>query len=84
MSNCPECGTYSEIRSTFPNCLVCPNCKAMFRKKESRYQDMTVDELKDHIFYLQDAILELGRTSSNIMERVKDNKRSINRLKGKL
>jgi len=84
MSKCPECNTYSELKASVHGCLVCPNCKAMFKDEEILKDKFTNKEMMQQIHYLQTAILELGKTNINLMRKIKNNYRSIQRLRGKV
>ena len=43
---------------------------------------MTSQELMQQINYLQTAILEIGKTNVNLMTQIKQNRKSIQTLKG--
>ena len=82
MSRCPECNSYSELKHSIPNCLVCPTCRCIFRSDEEEKKEMPSQELMQQINYLQTAILEIGKTNVNLMTQIKQNRKSIQTLKG--
>jgi len=84
MSKCPECGSYSELKSSVAGCLVCPNCKAIFKDAAVIKKTLTNKEMMLQIHYLQTSILELCKTNVNLMKKIKENHKSIQRLRGQV
>jgi uncharacterized Zn finger protein (UPF0148 family) len=82
MSKCPECGTYSELRSSMKGLMVCPSCKAMFPEVEvPKKRPLQLSDAFKNIDYLQQCILELGKTNTNLMKEISKNRKEIEKLK---
>lgn len=71
------------MKGSATNSLVCPTCRAIFPDEQITKKLITNKELMAQVSYLQTAILEIGKTNTNLMKKIKDNYKAIQTLKGK-